>query len=259
MRTRAALVCLVVMLAACFAAPALADQTVFVRDSSYQPSQVTIGAGETVTWSHDDGSTPHTVTSDDPSAEDFDSDPNNRCPTTRTEGCLGQGGSPQVRTFSHKFNNPGSFSYHCRVHSFMHASVVVLSRTPSPSPTPAPTAAPAPTPTSGPAQPTLEQPTVPPSGAATRTPSPRPRASPTPTASARRSASPSPSVSPSVLTLPELATAAPLPTAELETPAPPAPPSRPATSVVVLSVLTGFLVAATAVALVLARRRPRRS
>lgn len=180
--------------------------------------------GDTVTWLHKDGSTPHTVSSDDPAAESFDSDPNSRCASTRFDGCLVQGGTT---TFAHKFSKAGTFAYHCKVHGSMHGTVVVENATPTRSPSPAPQATPTPT------APTV-QPTAPPA-TATRSPSPRPSGS----------ASPTPSLS-HTPTVPVVATASPetiLPTlAPVSTPGP-ASPSRTG-----LVVAGGALVALLAIA-----------
>src|SRR4051812_56138 len=78
------------------AAPAgAATHTVSVVDFSFSPSSLTVGVGDTVTWTNNGGSQ-HTVTADDSS---FDS------------GTLDPGDS-----FSHTFTNAGSVAYHCEFH-----------------------------------------------------------------------------------------------------------------------------------------------
>ena len=74
---------------------ALANASVDIIDSDYQPGSVTISAGDTVTWSQS-GQAPHTVTADDGS---FDS------------GELGAGD-----TFSMRFDSPGTYRYYCTFH-----------------------------------------------------------------------------------------------------------------------------------------------
>jgi plastocyanin len=74
---------------------AQAGATVIVVDSAYQPRQIEVDRGTTVTWDQV-GQLPHTVTADDGS---FDS------------GEMGQGD-----TFTHSFPQPGSFPYYCEFH-----------------------------------------------------------------------------------------------------------------------------------------------
>lgn len=75
-----------------------------IENFAFDPKQITAKVGETVTWKNDD-STAHTVTADDGS---FDS-----------------GNLATDKTFSHKFDKPGTYSYHCSLHSSMVATVVV--------------------------------------------------------------------------------------------------------------------------------------
>jgi plastocyanin len=74
---------------------AQAGATVTVVDSAYQPKQVEVDPGATVTWQQE-GVLPHTVTADDGS---FDS------------GEMGQGD-----TFAHEFSQPGTYPYYCEFH-----------------------------------------------------------------------------------------------------------------------------------------------
>ncbi|WP_411848860.1 cupredoxin domain-containing protein [Streptomyces mobaraensis] len=78
--------------------------TVSIRDFSFIPSQLTVVADDSVTWTNDDG-TDHTVTADDGS---FDSGP------------FGPGAS-----FTHTFRQSGTFPYHCDIHPDMRATVTV--------------------------------------------------------------------------------------------------------------------------------------
>jgi len=85
----------------------------------FSPENVTvvIGVNNTVTWTNNDtanGGTDHTVTSlSIPSgATAFDS------------GIMAQG-----KTFTQTFTVPGTYEYHCTIHSWMTGSVVVLART----------------------------------------------------------------------------------------------------------------------------------
>jgi plastocyanin len=80
------------------------NATVQISLASYQPSSLTVPAGTTVTWINRDV-VRHTVTSDEGL---FDS------------GRLGSGES-----FSYTFKDPGTFNYHCTIHTFMHGTVIV--------------------------------------------------------------------------------------------------------------------------------------
>jgi plastocyanin len=79
-------------------------QKVTISGFSFQPSSLTVKAGETVSWTNNDP-TAHTVTADDGS---FDS------------GQVAPGA-----TFSHTFTQAGPSSYHCNIHPSMKATIVV--------------------------------------------------------------------------------------------------------------------------------------
>ncbi len=78
----------------------------------FNPSVITITAGSTVRWTNSDPFT-HTTTSDVGSLDPWDS------------GELGQND-----VFSKTFNTPGTYPYHCAIHTFMHGTVVVVSGKP---------------------------------------------------------------------------------------------------------------------------------
>jgi plastocyanin len=77
-----------------------------VVKATYVPPSVDVAVGGTVTWTFDDGDTPHTVTADDNS---FGSPPNGQ-----TKG-----------TFEHVFPKAGSVKYHCDLHPDMIGAVNV--------------------------------------------------------------------------------------------------------------------------------------
>ena len=79
--------------------------TVSIVDFAFDPQVVTITVGSSVEWTNA-GSFTHTTTSD---TGVWDS------------GQLGPGD-----VFSTTFNSPGSYPYHCAIHSFMQGRVVVL-------------------------------------------------------------------------------------------------------------------------------------
>jgi len=73
---------------------------------SFSPAMLTIKVGTTVIWK-DVSSAAHTVTSDDG--------------TTFDSGTVPGGG-----TFRFTFKAAGSFSYHCNIHPYMRATIVVV-------------------------------------------------------------------------------------------------------------------------------------
>lgn len=103
-----------------------------------------ITAGQTVTWTNNDSVT-HTVTSDD--------------------GVFDSGLLPPGMSFSHTFNVPGTFNYHCNIHTTMTGSIEVSSAA---SPTPSPSASVSPEPSASPS----ETPSPNPSESAGPSPSP---------------------------------------------------------------------------------------
>ena len=64
-----------------------------------------VAVGTTIVWTNDDGAI-HTVTS--------------------TDHSFGSGNLSKGQTFTHKFTSIGSYSYSCKIHSFMTASVTVV-------------------------------------------------------------------------------------------------------------------------------------
>jgi len=83
---------------------AAASGSVTIADFTFTPATITVNQGDTVTWNNN-GPTPHSATANDGS---FDT------------GILKKG-----ETSSHTFSQPGSFSYFCKPHPFMKATVVV--------------------------------------------------------------------------------------------------------------------------------------
>jgi len=78
--------------------------SISLKNVSFNPSELTISPGTTVTWTNDDNTT-HTVTSD---SGVFDS------------GNLGSG-----KSFSYTFNQAGSYPFHCGIHSSMKGTITV--------------------------------------------------------------------------------------------------------------------------------------
>jgi len=80
---------------------------VWIQGMAFTPATITVKAGTTIKWTNKD-SAAHTVTSDPGDSEAFES------------GSLGN-----AAVWSYKFNNVGTFPYHCAVHPGMKASVIV--------------------------------------------------------------------------------------------------------------------------------------
>jgi amicyanin len=73
---------------------------------SFSPSTLTVKVGTNVTWTNSSAA-PHTVTSDAGAPASFD-------------GSLDPNG-----TFSFTFTKAGTYAYHCNIHPYMKATVVV--------------------------------------------------------------------------------------------------------------------------------------
>ena len=78
---------------------------VSMADITFEPAEVTVGVGDTVTWTNDD-SVDHDVTADSFSSGD-------------------PGGIAPGDTFDHAFEEAGTFDYVCTVHPGMEGSVTV--------------------------------------------------------------------------------------------------------------------------------------
>ena len=78
--------------------------SVAIADFAFDPGDLTVSVGDTITWTNDDD-TDHTVTSDD---DAFDS---------------GNVGGDD--TFEQTFDEAGEFAYHCSIHSQMSGTITV--------------------------------------------------------------------------------------------------------------------------------------
>lgn len=95
------------VLAACLPVAAFAASVqVTIKGMDFHPSMISVAPGTTVTWTNDD-SFQHTTTSD---TKVWDS------------GLLAPG-----KSYSTTFDKPGTYPYHCAIHSFMTGTVVVKS------------------------------------------------------------------------------------------------------------------------------------
>jgi plastocyanin len=75
-----------------------------MKNIVFNPTSVTVKAGDKVTWTNND-TVAHTVTLDDNSVD---------------SGEVAAG-----ETFANTFATAGTFAYHCKIHSVMHATVTV--------------------------------------------------------------------------------------------------------------------------------------
>src|SRR4051794_5104196 len=82
---------------------AAAAAAVDIKGFKFNPDNLEIAAGTTVTWTNDD-TAPHTATGD---------------------GGLQSGKIDPAGTFSFTFDTPGTFEYHCEFHPNMHGTIVV--------------------------------------------------------------------------------------------------------------------------------------
>ena len=111
-----------VALAACAAPVANAPQrsaTVQISSFRFQPAELTVAAGTTVTWTNDDAIL-HTVTTGTSVKKD-DFGNYDITPDGRVNGTLADKG----QTFSFTFSTPGDYAYFCSRHNNMTARVVV--------------------------------------------------------------------------------------------------------------------------------------
>lgn len=110
------------------------DAVVKLQNTAYNPAAVTLAkAGMSVCWEHHDGSTPHSVTFDEPTKGDIDSHPG--CDINHQDQCWREtqpNGSPDPNNSSYlvTFSTTGTFHYHCKIHSSMQGTVTVGGGTP---------------------------------------------------------------------------------------------------------------------------------
>jgi plastocyanin len=80
------------------------QNNIAMKGLAFNPASLTIVKGAKVTWTNDD-STTHTVTSD--------------------TGAFDSGNLSPSNTFTHQFNDAGTFPYHCTIHPFMKGTISV--------------------------------------------------------------------------------------------------------------------------------------
>ena len=84
------------------AAPVKGVTLVVAKNNRFDPAAIEVPAGTTVTWTFEDGSVPHDVSGDG-----------------------WKSGKPQRKgSFTHAFQQPGSYAYRCTIHPGMNGRVV---------------------------------------------------------------------------------------------------------------------------------------
>ncbi len=86
------------------ATPISGQASVSISGFAFVPSTLTVTVGTTVTWTNQDSVT-HTVTSND--------------------NLFNSGDITTGATFSHTFEQKGTFKYHCTIHPFMTGEIIV--------------------------------------------------------------------------------------------------------------------------------------
>lgn len=99
--------------------PAPGDDKVSIAGLKFIPTVLTVTRGATVTWTNDD-QTAHTITSDDFPNPDFATPTQTPPPGAFTSLPLSPG-----KSFSHRFDNAGTFHYHCQIHTYLKGTVIV--------------------------------------------------------------------------------------------------------------------------------------
>jgi plastocyanin len=77
---------------------------VWMQNTAFNPTSITVSVNSTVKWTNKDGMT-HNVTS--------------------STGAFSSGSIPAGGTYSHQFTTTGSFPYSCTIHAGMNGTVIV--------------------------------------------------------------------------------------------------------------------------------------
>lgn len=104
------------------AAPGDAAAEVTIEGIAYEPGDITIATGETVTWSNED-EVDHTVTSGLPGKQGIPgvNEGTEPRPDGSFDGVLPDAGA----TFSFTFTEAGTYRYYCEIHASMRGVVTV--------------------------------------------------------------------------------------------------------------------------------------
>jgi plastocyanin len=83
-----------------------ASVSIVSTSAGFSPASLTVSSGTVVTWTNNDASTTHTVTSNDGTS-------------------FNSGGLANGMSFSYTANAPGKFAYHCSIHPSMVGTLIV--------------------------------------------------------------------------------------------------------------------------------------
>ena len=100
-----------------------APPAVTIEAIAFDPAEITVDIGDEVTWTNRDAEVKHTVTSGKPGDKGVPGlgEEKSDRPDGVFDGTLLTDGD----TFAHTFDEAGRYSYFCRVHPVMTATVVV--------------------------------------------------------------------------------------------------------------------------------------
>jgi plastocyanin len=109
----AALLLLIVLLGGCGTPSNV--HVIEMQDLSFNPETVTVKKGDTVRWVNKD------QTAHNPTSDDFNSDsPDQSPPSAWSAQPVNPGAS-----FERVFDAPGTVDYHCEIHQYMKARIIV--------------------------------------------------------------------------------------------------------------------------------------
>ncbi len=94
-----------------------ANARVAIANYMWTPAEIDLDLGEHVTWYWTGPDTMHSVTGTSANAKDIDTDPQSRLP----EHALGD-------SFQHTFDQPGTYRFHCKLHTLVQGTVIVSDR-----------------------------------------------------------------------------------------------------------------------------------
>ena len=93
-----------------------------IEGIAYRPADVTVDAGDTVTWVNEDA-VDHTITSGRPGKQGIPGVSDGTKP--KLDGLFDEPLERKGSTFSFTFDERGTFVYFCRVHAAMKATITV--------------------------------------------------------------------------------------------------------------------------------------